>query len=615
MSTHKGGSGVGFPVAWPILVVLCLAGFACLREPQDPGTRDERFVILLEAAPRDFDPRYVSDASSTKVSRLVFCSLTTFETDDLVPALEAAAEVRPAIDQSLPSAQSRGPSSPTSPQSTDPQSTDPQCSHWVVRLRPDVYWHDGVRVTADDVVFTYESILESNRPSPFRGDLQRKISRVYEQNGEVHFELTAPVATFLADLTIGLVPKHILEPQGGYSASFGETLIGCGPFRYAGRYKDQKVVLERNELFFRPVGPKHVIVRTVADEATRVLSVMAGSADVAVNVLSPPVVARLSQDPSVTVLHEPAACTTYMTFNLLDQRLSDARVRRAIALSIDRESIVRDQFHGMGVVADSIFPPLHWAHAPGLPGPVFDPARAAALLDEAGLPADPVTGVRIRFTLKVTTDRFRRNIGALIAWQLSRVGIQVDLLPLELSTFLADVRQGNFELYILQLPEVTEPDILRWLLHSQAAPVLTPQAGKSRYGSPDRTLVPPGFPDVAGPLASECRMRWWPQVLRQAAASFSGRVRGRPAGIGNGNRSFFFDPYMDCMLDLGFLTVDPARRVAFYTEAQEIAARELPVLPLWHEDNVAVLRSDVEGYSLLPINRYAPIARVSRTGR
>ncbi len=576
--------------ATTVQLLLLLAWTGCMREPPDPGLRDERIVILLEAAPRDFDPRFVSDASSTKVSRLVFCALTTFETPDLQPALEAAAEIRPSCAEGAR-----------------------ECAHWVVKLRPDVFWHDGVRVTADDVVFTYRSILDGQLHSPFRGDLRRKISRVYERDGVAHFELSAPVATFLADLTVGLVPAHVLEPRGGLSAVFEDDPVGCGPFRFVSRYRDQKVVLERNDLFFRPVAPRYVVIRTVADEATRVLSVMAGSADLAVNVLSPPVVARLANDPSVQVLHEPAACTTYMTYNLLDPRLADSRVRRAIAQAIDREAIVREQFHGMGVVADSILPPRHWAHASGLPGIGFDPSQAAKLLDAAGLLPDPTTGIRARFTLKVTTDRFRRNIGALVAWQLSRVGIQVDLLPLELSTFLADVRQGNFELYILQLPEVTEPDILRWLLHSQAAPILSPQAGKGRYGTPDRTLVPPGFLDVEGPQAFECRQRWWPRVLRQAAISFAGRLAGHSSAIGNGNRSFFCDPYLDCLLDLGFLTTDPERRKAFYAEAQRIAAEELPVLPLWHEDNVAVLRSGLSGYTVLPINRYAPVTDVRRS--
>ncbi|MBM4354742.1 MAG: ABC transporter substrate-binding protein [Deltaproteobacteria bacterium] len=588
-------TAAGFRMAVTALLAVLPALSGCMKEPPDPGSPDDRVVIVLEAAPRDFDPRFVSDASSTKVSRLLFCALTTFETPDLKPALEAAAEIWPACGG----------------KNVQGNAAD-ECSHWVVRLRPDVFWHDGVRVTAHDVVFTYRSILESGLPSPFRGDLQRKISRVFEKDGDVHFILTAPVATFLADLTVGLVPAHVLEPRGGLAATFGDEPVGCGPFRFVSRYGGQKVVLERNDLFFKPVSPRYVVVRTLADEATRVLSVMAGSADIGVNVLSPPVVARLAEDPAVKVLHGPAACTTYLTFNLLDPRLADPRVRQAFALGIDREGIVEDQFHGMGVVADSVLPPMHWAHADGLPRPRFDPEAAAALLDEAGLAPDPATGIRAQFTLKVTTDRFRRNIGVLIAWQLSRIGIEVDLLPLELSTFLADVRKGNFELYILQLPEVTEPDILRWLLHSQAAPVLTPQPGKSRFGIPDRTLVPPGFTQLAGPLAAECRRRWWPRVLRQAVTTFVRGLTGHPAGIGNGNRSFFYDPYLDCMLDLGFLTTDSARRLDFYAEAQRIAARELPVLPLWHEDNVAVVRSDLSGYSLLPINRYAPIVDVQR---
>ena len=228
---------------------------------------------------------------------------------------------------------------------------------------------------------------------------------------------------------------------------------------------------------------------------------------------------------------------------------------------------------------------------------------------------DPETGARVELTLKVTTDRFRKNIGELIAHQLGQVGIRVTLVPLELSTFLSDVRKGNYEMYVLQLPQVIDPDILRWLLHSRAAPVSIPQAGAGPFGAADRRFLPPEFENVAGPYESLCRARWFPLIARRALENYARFAFGLPTAQGSGNRSFFFDPTLDCMLDLGVATMDRDRRMDFYREAQRIFAQNIPVLPLWHEDNVAVVRTEVEGYSLLPLNRFSPVAGVTLRGR
>ena len=581
-------SWVSSPGSWGVQGLFCIVlVWGCMREPPDPGDTSERVVILIESAPRDLDPRYASDASSTKVARLIHCSLFTVETNDLRPRLEAASRLEPACPD--------GPA---------------ECRHWVIHLKPGIYWHDGVEVTPADVVYTFRSMIEGHRPSPFRGELRRKMKKVWVEGEAVHFLLSTPYASFPVDLAVGLVPEHVLAPRGGLDGAFDDDFVGCGPYRFLGRYRDQKVMLEKSELYWKKGGPQYVVVRTVPDEATRVLSMMAGSGQLVVNALSPPVVQRLQDMPEVEISHRPAACTTYLSFNLLDHRLADLRVRQAIAAGIDRESLVAEQFRGMAQVATGIIPPLHWAYEEDVEGHSYDPVKARELLDAAGLYPDPATGLRTRFTLKVTPDFFRKNIGALIAHRLGELGIEVDLLPLELSTFLADVRSGNYELYILQLPQVIDPDILRWLLYSQAAPRLVPQPGASRFGQVDRTLLPPHFNAVDGPLADECRSRWYPRVLLQLLANFQQIQAGKNPAIGSGNRSFYMNPTLDCLLDLGNLAMTEDKRLPYYREAQRIMAHDLPVLALWHEDNIAVTRRGVSGYQLLPLNRYSPILDV-----
>lgn len=500
-----------------------------------------------------------------------------------------------------------------------------ECLHWVVKVRRDQFWHDGTPVTEEDAEYTFRSLMDPRTGSPFRGDLVRKIASVEARDGGLHIFLRRPVATLMADLSVGLVPRHILEPRGGLSARFGEgdgegdggSTVGCGPYRLMERHGDQKVVLERVEETQTTGGneaqtPRFVVVRTVADEATRVLAVMSGSADLAVNNLSPPIVRRIQTQADAIFLHRKAACTTYISLNLLIPQLRHKNVRKALYFAINRESIIREQFEGMAHIASGLLPSFHWAHDPDLLPFPYDPEEANRLLDKAGFPRDPATGIRFRLTLKTTTDRFRRSIGSVLAHQWNKIGIEVSVVSLELSTFLSDVRSGNFEMYILQVPEVVEPDILRWLLHSQGTPVLTPQAGKGPYGEPDRTLLPPSHRQVAGPYRDECEKRWWPWVKYQAAINWLLSSLGSPVQLGNGNRGFFFDPSLDCLLDLGFMTMNSEARKGYYSAAEHILMEELPVLPLWHEDNVAILHRSLEGYRLLPINRYSPITRVVR---
>ncbi len=573
-----------------LLLVLCLT--ACQAEPKDPGTREERIVLLLETPPRELDPRFVTDSSSTKVSKLIFAGLTTIETPDLAPVPDLAESVEPAC--------------PEGPE---------DCTHWIVTLREGLFWHDGVPLRARDAVYTWRSLLDPALGSHFSGDLRKKIEGVWaEDDRRIHFTLKGPDALFPLDLAIGLVPAHLLE--GTEPPQRLTSYIGSGPYQYVSRYGDVKVVLEGNPEYHGAVAPaRWLVVRVIRDEATRMLSVLAGSSDLAVNNLSPPLIKSLADEPGLRIETGPAACTTYLAMNLTRAPLHLRSVRTALALALNRAGVVEHMYDGRATLAAGILPPLHWAANDDLSPPPFDPGAAEALLDAAGLPRDPGTGVRMRLTLKVTTDRFRTAVGRVLADQLAAVGIAVETVPTELSTLLADVRQGNFDLYVLQVPEVIDPDILRWLFHSQGTPVPEGGIGDTEYGVPDRRIHPPGYRDVSGPFAARCRDRWIPLVEARGEEHRRILAAGGTLPFTTGNRSFFMDPEVDCLLELGKRTTTRDARALYYHRVQEILARELPILPLWHEDNVAVIARRIEGYEVLPINRYRPLTGTRITTR
>jgi peptide/nickel transport system substrate-binding protein len=241
-----------------------------------------------------------------------------------------------------------------------------------------------------------------------------------------------------------------------------------------------------------------------------------------------------------------------------DPQLADPRVRQAIALAIDREKIVRGKFDGRAVLATGLLAPGHWSYSGDVPRWNHDPARARALLDQAGYPDPDGDGPRPRFTLtyKTSSDGFRVSVARLIAQDLEDVGIDVEMRSFEFATFFADIKRGNYQLASMQTGEIAEPDMYFTYFHSSRIPS-------------------PAAPDLAN--------RW---RYRSAAA--------------------------DRLIDEGRHALDRGERTRIYAELQRIMATDLPVIPLWHEDNVAVMNRDLEGFELLPTARIPSLDRVSK---
>ncbi|HIN85376.1 MAG TPA: hypothetical protein EYN06_02765, partial [Myxococcales bacterium] len=166
-----------------LFIVFILGVAACTHEPDLPGLAHDRLVVVIEDPPRNLDPRFTTDATSMRVSRLIFSSLVSVDN----PTLRARAELASGWEQDR---------------------ADPRV--WTVDLRRDLKWHDGTHFTAEDVVYTYNSVMSPELGSPFREPYQANIAKVEAVDSyTVRFHLYAPYATFLTDLVLGIVPQHI----------------------------------------------------------------------------------------------------------------------------------------------------------------------------------------------------------------------------------------------------------------------------------------------------------------------------------------------------------------------------------------------------------------------
>ena len=519
--THGANAITSF-LACALLVFFTLAG--CSQPSQAPAHKsaNDPLVVLLPDEVQELDPRFVSDAYGLKISRLLFASLVTTDPQTL--------EVVPDLAEKIQLV------SPTT---------------YRVTLRPNLTFSNGEPLDANDVAATYQSILDPAFGSRFRGSYAARIEEIkVEDATHLVFVLKAPHAPFMTDLEMPILREADAHTHLGHAGDAAP--IGAGPFRLVSRTPG-KIELVENDRWHRGKTRFHALqFLVVHDDNTRALRLLGDAADVALNAI-PPMLVPLFHDASrYSVQTAEGIGTTYVGFNMDDKTLRDPRVRKAIALAIDRQTLIAAKFGGRARTATSFIPPGHWAHDNNLPEIPFDPAAARALLDEAGF-ADPQGDApRLHLTLRTSTDRFRQSVARAIAAMLANVGIDVDVRPSELATLIADLNAGHFQMTTLQLPELIEPHVLSSFFASDRIP------GKGREGV----------------------NRW--------------RYRN-------------FD--LDAALEEGRTATSLEARRNAYVRAQQMLATDLPVIPLWHEDVVAITSARAREIEIPRDARFSTLAR------
>jgi len=315
------------------------------------------------------------------------------------------------------------------------------------------------------------------------------------------------------------------------------------------------VLLEVNPYYFgpRPRTPR-VEIKIVRDAAARLLMLVGGSADLLQNSVRMDLIEEVRGRPRVQIAENQSVILTYFMFNTADPLLRDVRVRKAIALALDRPAIVAAKFGGHARLATGLLPEIHWAYSGDVPRYDHDLPRARALLDAAGYPDPDGAGPRPRMKLvyKTSSDAFRIAVARVIGAQLAEVGIEVELRSFEFATFFADVKKGSFQLASMQTNELNEPDFYYFYFHSSR------------------------IPDARDP--------------------------------DGGNRWRYRNPEIDRLTAAGRRELDPVKRKALYAEVQRIVAEDVPIVALWHEDNLAMANADLQGYLMTPNARLGGLA-------
>ena len=325
-------------------------------------------------------------------------------------------------------------------------------------LRRDVFWHDGEQTDAHDVAFTYVTVTNPETGFPNAAFWNHYVKG--PDGIEVVDDFTVrirmePHAEFLDPFrSLGILPEHLLgdvPPAELKTHPYGtQCPVGNGPFVFWSHSPQERWVFEANPGFPQGLGGRpyldRYMYRIIPEQTTLLAELLTRNIDVYISP-APDQAQRILDDPGVELLRYPFRNYVLVGWNSRRPQLADARVRRAITMGTDRESIVEAILQGYGVVADGSVPPFHWAYDTDAPGLQYDPEAAMALLTEAGWVDRDGDGVRenaagdpLSFSIKYNTgNQQRQNIAEIMQAQLAEVGIEVRPQVVEWATLLQQI--------------------------------------------------------------------------------------------------------------------------------------------------------------------------------
>jgi ABC-type transport system substrate-binding protein len=360
------------------------------------------------------------------------------------------------------------------------------------RLRPGVKFHDGREVTAADVRFTYQAIMDPNNLSPRISDYEpvKEVQVVDARTVRIVYKrLYAPA---LGTWAMGLLPEHRLNAEAlrqealrsgkdpeAFSmrqSEFNRRPVGCGAFVFREWKSDQYIALDRFPQFFEGApNYKRYLYRIIPDLLTQEMEFYAGTIDA--YGVQPYQVARLSGDPRFQHFSGTSYAYAYIGYNLRRPPFDDPRVRRALAMAINVESLIDFVLYRQGERTTGPFlkQTEYYNHAVA-PVP-YDPEGAVKLLAEAGWQRNAEgrlekNGQKLQFTLITNSGNdIRKSILAIAQDAWKQIGVEVRTDLVEWSVFIKErINKLDFDAVVLGWSMGIDPDLYQIWHSSQSGP-------------------------------------------------------------------------------------------------------------------------------------------------
>ena len=430
------------------------------------------------------------------------------------------------------------------------------CLDLTFKLRRNVRWHDHQPFTAADVVFTYETMVNPKTPTAYGGDFKAVESVQVVDPYTVHVRYKHPSAKALQSWSIWILPKHLLESYAREgklreAPQNRANPVGTGPYLFKEWKPGEKVVLVANPEYFegRPYISR-VVYRIIPSSATTFLELKAKGVDGAK--LTALQFKRQTEYPAFrkayTKYQYAANVYVYLGMNLRDARFADRRVRQAFAHAIDKREIIDGVRLGLAREATGPYKPGTPQYNPNVHQYPYDPAKARALLAQAGWTETNADGILVKHGVPFKFDLLSaqgsdegRKVAEIIQASLKDIGVQAEIRVIEWAALLKEyIKKRNFEGVILAWGITPDPDQYD-IWHS------------SKQG-PDEL-----------------------------------------------NRIGYANPEVDELLEKGRSTCVEADRKKYYDQLQEVLAEDQPIVFLYFRDGLPVVSSRVRGIVPAPI--------------
>lgn len=321
---------------------------------------------------------------------------------------------------------------------------------YTFRLRRGVKFHNGKDFKAEDVVYSFQRIMDPNFPAADRSDFVMVDRIEAPDDYTVVFHLQYPFAAFLTNLE----SLYILPKDAG--VDFNQKLIGTGPFRFVEWISGDRIVLERFQDYWDKGKPyvDRVVFRPIPEDATKLVELRTGGVDLIGNVPYKDV-ASLERDPQFKVYRQLGVVRDHLGFNVTKPPFDNKYVRQAMCWLIDREAIAEAIMYGYAKPAQVAIPETHWAFNPAVKDAYgFDPERARQLLAQGGYPNGFKASIKVSPTYPEQI-----KMAELIAEAARRIGVELQIIQLEWSTWIDQVvSKGDYEAEIVLISGGIDPD-------------------------------------------------------------------------------------------------------------------------------------------------------------
>lgn len=497
-----------------------------------PWTNRALLRVAMSASPNTLNPLLSTQQFETQLEALIFDPLVATD----------------AMGRDVPILASRVPTTANGDISADGRTI-------TYHLRKGVRWQDGAPFTSHDVAFTWRAIMNPATAVSSRHGYDR-IARVDTPDASTaifHLKtaFSPAVRTFFAhsDSVIFPLPAHLLERYHDLNRiPFNSLPIGTGPYRVTKWLRGDRIEFVANDAYAlgKPKIPK-IVFHIVPDENTIVSQMRAHEIDWFV-FATPHVYPQLRGIPGVDVRLVSVNAADSIEFNTEHAPFSDARLRRAVGLAIDKRRLVKDVTYGTALPATEDFPRAVWAFDAAAGASTRDLPAAARLLDDAGwmVGADGIRakagkrlGLQIAFRTDTSTDR---NRGVVVASMLREAGIEVELKGYASALYYGPYSEGGI-------------------------------LANGKYEAGFQTWYSGSDPDNSTQLLCSERP---------------------PRGY---NWSRYCNAALDAAENVALATYDRPSRTSAYAKVERLLARDAPFVYLWWPRQIEAINDDLRGFA------------------